>query len=93
MADFEIGNPLNDPFLELVRAGDPRPLATADDWQISPAAAARSSEAARAGAFPLRDNSRDASLLITLDPGAYTVVTAPVTADTGILLLEIYALD
>jgi len=44
--------------------------------------------AARVGAFPLVDSaSRDAALLVTLGPGAYT---ANLSGGTGVGLVELY---
>jgi len=43
------------------------------------------------GAFPLsHDTSKDAALLVTLDPGVYTVQVSGVNNTTGIALVEIY---
>ena len=47
-----------------------------------------------AGAFPLASGSKDAALVITLEPGAYTVVVSSVNGTiTGNALVEIYDLD
>jgi hypothetical protein len=45
---------------------------------------------ARTGAFPLARNSRDAALLVTLPPGAYTVQVKDAADAEGTTLLEIY---
>ena len=42
------------------------------------------------GAFPLPAGSKDAALLITLQPGSYTVVVTGVGNTTGNALVEIY---
>ena len=48
----------------------------------------------RVGAFGLAAGSRDAALVTTLDPGAYTAQIRGVTAtETGEVLLEVYFLD
>lgn len=47
----------------------------------------------QAGAFALDDNSRDAALVVTLTPGAYTVTVSGVGGTAGQALLEIYDLD
>ena len=44
------------------------------------------------GAFPLPTPSKDAVLLLRLPPGAYTVHLQGRTAQSGIGLLELYAL-
>jgi hypothetical protein len=42
------------------------------------------------GAFALDQDGADAALLITLNPGAYTVQVAGVGETTGTSLVEIY---
>ena len=39
----------------------------------------------------LAANGKDAAVVVTLDPGAYTVQVTGKGADTGLVLLEIYA--
>ncbi len=84
LANFGVATPLANPVLTLLDSAG-RELARNDDWDRTLAAAF-----ARAGAFPLGDGSRDAALVITLPPGAYT---AQVTGSTtGAALVEVYAL-
>jgi hypothetical protein len=45
---------------------------------------------AQVGAFPLPSGSKDAALLITLQPGAYTVLVTSVSNATGVALVEVY---
>jgi hypothetical protein len=42
------------------------------------------------GAFALDDNSKDAALIVTLDPGVYTVQVSGVNNSTGVGLVEVY---
>lgn len=42
------------------------------------------------GAFPLAADSKDAALLMTLLPGAYTAQVTGAVAMTGVALVEIY---
>jgi hypothetical protein len=87
LAGFGVPGPLADPRLTLF-SGDLGFL-TNDDWRGTPTLVAR---AQAAGAFPLPADSRDAVLLATLPPGAYTArVTAP-PAQSGVVLLEVYLL-
>ena len=44
----------------------------------------------QAGAFALQPSSRDAVLLVTLQPGQYSVVVSGVGNTTGVALLEVY---
>jgi hypothetical protein len=46
--------------------------------------------AAQVGEFPLPAGSKDAALLITLQPGLYTAVVTGVGNTTGVALVEIY---
>ena len=46
--------------------------------------------ATRVGAFPLPAGSADASLVMTLAPGPYSVQISGVNGATGIALVEIY---
>ena len=46
--------------------------------------------AAASGAFVLGDTSKDAAMLIDLDPGAYTAQVSGVNAATGVALVEVY---
>jgi hypothetical protein len=61
-------------------------IAQNDDWNQSEAA-----EIARVGAFALTVGSKDAALITTLDPGAYTAqISDPSGSGTGVALAEIY---
>jgi polygalacturonase len=61
-----------------------------DKWGSTAAAPAIVSAAAQVGAFMLPDGSKDAVLLVTLPPGAYTTQVSGVGGATGIALVEIY---
>ena len=45
---------------------------------------------AAVGAFPLQASSKDAALLVELQPGAYTVQVSGVGGTTGVALIEVY---
>jgi hypothetical protein len=46
------------------------------------------------GAFPLPANSRDAAMVITLEPGSYTAqIRGATAAETGEVLMEVYFLN
>jgi hypothetical protein len=88
---FGVGDALPNPQLALVPQGRAEPLATNDDWPDLPNLRAAFSAA---GAFTLETGSHDAALVITLEPGAYTVVVSSADgATTGNALVEIYDLD
>ncbi len=81
---------LADPVLAIFdRTG--RELRANDNWSDSAAADIRAA-AVRSGAFPLAEGSRDAALLLQLDPGVYTAQVAAAAGTAGISLLEIYEL-
>jgi hypothetical protein len=42
------------------------------------------------GAFPLPLASKDAALLVTLQPGAYTAQVSGIGGTTGVALVEVY---
>jgi hypothetical protein len=88
LTSFGVAGALVDPVLTLYRGG--AQIAANDDWEISRSAAAIAATAQRVGAFPLTRASLDAALLITLAPGAYTVVVSAADSRTGIALVEVY---
>ena len=58
-----------------------------DDWDgTAPLAAA----SRKVGAFPVPGTSLDAALLATLQPGSYSVQVAGVTAENGLVIVEVY---
>ena len=48
------------------------------------------STSAEVGAFPLPSGSKDAALIVTLQPGPYTVQVTSVSGATGVALIEVY---
>lgn len=65
-------------------------VAENDDWSTASNATTIASVAQTIGAFPLGTGSRDAVLLLTLPPGAYTAQVSGVGATTGVGLIEVY---
>lgn len=91
LAPFGVGDLLSDPQLGLVPLGRSEPIATNDDWPDSDNLRAAFTAA---GAFALPSGSKDAALVITLEPGAYTVIVSGVNGTaSGNALVEIYDLD
>lgn len=83
---FGVSGTLDDPQLELFKNGVR--VGLNDNWEGD---AALSETFASVGAFGLADaNSKDAVMLVTLEPGAYTVVASGVGGSTGIALVEVY---
>jgi hypothetical protein len=91
LTPFGVADTLLDPQLAVLRQGATEPLVMNDNW---PDIGSVRSAFTAAGAFNLLAGSNDAALVVTLDPGAYTVVVSSVTAAiTGTALVEIYDLD
>lgn len=89
IAAFGISNALSDPQITLYK--DQTIIDSNDNWDADPGKSAiiRSASAAVAG-LPLFPNSRDAALVTTLPPGAYTVFVTGVNGVTGVALAEVY---
>lgn len=82
---FGVTNALPDPVMR-VFSGSTR-VAENDNWGSGSEVAGA---ATQAGAFPFPVGSRDAALLVTLPPGAYTAVVEGVAGATGVGLVEAY---
>lgn len=93
LTPFGITNALPDPSLTIFNAAG-QAVFTNNDWSASVVGAATAAElataATRAGAFALPANSRDAALLVQLDPGAYTAVVSDTSGATGVSLVEVH---
>ena len=90
LAAFGVAGALSDPTLEVLRGTTV--VAANDNWQAQPAGATAATAAVEAGAFPLAAGSRDAALVLSLAPGAYTLRVAGAGGATGVALAEIYLL-
>ena len=90
LAGFGVGGALADPVLTVLR--DSTTVAANDDWSEQANAGEIAMATQQAGGFPLASGSRDAALLITLPPGAYTVQLAGFNGTTGVGLIEAYEL-
>lgn len=84
-APFNVPGVVADPQLALF-AGQSQ-IGTNDNWGGT---GALSTAFAQVGAFALAANSRDAALLVTLQPGSYTAQVSGVNNTTGIALVEVY---
>jgi hypothetical protein len=86
LAAFGVADAITDPQLELFR-GNMR-IDQNDNWGGN---TALGSTFAQIGAFGIVDGtSKDAVLLTTLEPGAYTVVVSGVNGAKGVGLVEVY---
>jgi len=87
LAKFGVSGTVADPVLKLFIQGNDTPIQTNDNWGGS----AQIAEAAgKTGAFDLDANSKDACMLVTLNPGAYTAHLVSADGSTGVGLLELY---
>lgn len=92
LATFGVGGVLSAARLEVFRGATS--VAVGNDWG-TPVAGGASAEAiaaasARVGAFPLANASRDAALLLNLEPGAYTAVVTGQGGVSGVSMVEVY---
>ena len=85
---FGVAGVLPDPLLQLFD-GDKNLLASNSGWSGNPEIASAS---ANSGAFQWGNpSSSDAAILITLPPGNYTAQISGQSGDTGVALVEVYA--
>ena len=85
LATAGVANPLPDPTLELYNAAGAK-IAENDDWSGT------ASVMARVGAGALPVGSKDAVILVTLPPGAYTAQVKGKGA-AGAVIVEVYEVD
>jgi hypothetical protein len=89
LASFGVAGVLSDPQITVL-SGSTK-LASNAGWGTGASTAAQlSGAAAQVGAFPLPSGSKDSALLITLQPGAYTVEVTSVSNANGVALIEVY---
>ena len=85
LGTFGVGGTLADPRLQIFRGTTQ--IAENDNWTAADAATFST-----VGAFALQPNSRDAALVITLQPGTYSAQVSGVNNTTGVALVEVYQL-
>jgi plastocyanin len=88
LTGFGVGGALSAVRLEVFRGQTS--IAVGNDWAAGGNAATLAATAVRVGAFALANNSRDAALLLTLQPGNYTVQVSGQGGATGVALVEAY---
>jgi len=82
---FGVAYPLADPRIEVFSGS--QKIAENDSWAPSLAQAF-----AKAGAFGLQSGSKDAAIVLSLNPGGYTVQAQATDSGAGELLFEVYEL-
>ena len=90
LRNFGVPAALSDPQLTILRGKEK--LISNDNWATNPNVNEITKAAATVGAFPLDAKTRDAALLIYLNPGAYTAQIQGVRGATGEALVEVYEL-
>ncbi|BET67459.1 hypothetical protein ASA1KI_23770 [Opitutales bacterium ASA1] len=88
---YGVSGTLEDPFVRVLRDGVT--LAQNDDWAFSEQAEYVAAAFARAAAFELDPQGKDAALVVTLPPGSYTVILSGADGGTGVGLVEVYDLE
>ncbi len=102
LSDRGIVEPLADPWIEVYSEG--AAIASNDDWSegSSPSSGGNSIRGPAqglvnafqsSGATPLDFGSKDAAMLVWLEPGLYTVVARGVDGAEGVALVEVYEID
>lgn len=91
---FGVGGALPNAKLEVYRSinGGPSELfVTNDEWSVGETAISSFTAAfAKIGAFQLPAASHDASLLLNLGPGVYSVMVKSIDSSSGVALVEVY---
>jgi subtilisin family serine protease/outer membrane protein assembly factor BamB len=89
LTQFGVAGTLADPKLDLYRGSSV--VQSNDNWGATNGAGTLSTVFTQVGAFGLANTStRDAVLLVTLDPGTYTAQVSGVGNTTGVALIEVY---
>lgn len=91
LEEFDVDGFLPNP--ELTVFSGSQSIAANDNWGEAANANDVISASNQVSAFPLGSGSLDAVVLITLDPGAYTVVVSGVGNTSGVVLVEVYQVD
>ncbi len=93
LSHLGVSGALADPTITIFEAiaGGSREIAFNDDWAVGNDPVVVAATANAVSAFALTDYSRDASLVVSLEPGTYTVHLAGANRTTGIALIEVYA--
>ncbi len=91
LRDQDVAGYLEDPILQLVTLSG-TPIATNSSWQDSLNLQSLNAATQLVGAAPLANNSRDAALLLELEPGSYAAFVTGRDGTTGVALVEVYEL-
>lgn len=92
---FNVPGVLVDPTMTIVPTNDPgtNPSFFNDDWGTNANASEIAEVAAQVGAFPINTGSKDAAMIVVLDPavsGGYTIQVRGKNGETGVVIAEVY---
>jgi hypothetical protein len=90
LAALGVQGSLPNPKITLFPVGIAAPIASNDNWGNSSTNPTVVATARNVGAFPYAENSFDAALLVSLDPGIYLCDMESVDSREGVGLFEIY---
>lgn len=85
---FGVSGTLDDPVMTLFRGA--QPMASNDDWENTPNLPAMLAAQTSTFAFKFTEGAADAALLVSLNPGGYTVKVEGKNGTTGVALIELY---
>lgn len=92
---FQVTDAIADPILQIYH--DQTQIASNDDWgsqtQGTPTATDMAATFTRAGAFSFAAGSKDAAVVLTLNPAGYTAIVSGASGSVGSGLVEAYELD
>ena len=89
LASFAVTGVLADPQIAVFTSPGGTQISSNDNWSDN----ANAAQIAANSGFPLPAGSKDAALLLTLNPGTYTVQVSGVGNTTGVALVEVYEVD
>lgn len=89
LGQFGVTGVLADPYVTIFKGA--QPIYFNGDWSTRPEAAETAGAARATGAFALPAGSKDAALVVELEPGAYTVQVEPEAGAGGVALVEVYS--
>lgn len=87
LAQFNVPGLLADPTLTIYSGQNV--ISQNDDWE-TPESSSVLAANQKAGAFPFASGSKDAALVLVLQPGAYTAIVSGKNSANGVALLEVY---
>lgn len=92
LTGFGVQGALAQPKLDMFVAGVSKEFVSNSGWSKSLLKGDTVAEAKAVGAFPLTEGSADSAILLTLQPGGYTIKITGENNTTGVALVEVYLL-